>query len=523
MKNHRISVVFCVSCVLLYNLSMEKFGFNSELEKTEVPESLPVTDLIKDLEVKGDVFENSKFFNDIRDRILSGVQSLIIKAVEASGIPLEHPASEDLGKISDEYTIHSESSNLAGEYFENLIPKGLRKPRKKASHHSPITTKLSDDYSDVHSSLIEAMGSSRRKYRKTREEILEESVFAKERKPYPGSIEENILNNGDIKQTLSRAVLHGGVNLIYEDVTNVIKPGEVNVPESKLAIQNIESGVTFDLEPLLPFGYKFIPGNLDYSGSSEERSVKDLKEVDENKGSHSFYMNVGRKVVSYGSLVEKGGVLSLFHEIAHAWQMEHLGELGRPSFEGGLKVFKIIISGLSKIIDDPQSVIPEIELMMKDDNVGIESISFSPTYEYAENTVIIGNYYHNVATELVKKIFETEDRSLVDDLDMQLKEALKKSGYYTIKSKKLSQFLDEYVADERDAWAHALKTLRFLKRQGLNVEPELESLDDFKSIIDPCLASYRDVVVWETLNSGMGNRFLTAKEPGNTTKFGIKK
>jgi hypothetical protein len=109
---------------------MEKFGFNSELEKTEVPESQPVTDSIKDLEIKGDVFEDSKFFNDIRDRILSGVQSLIIKVVEASGVPLEHPASVDLWKISDEYATHSESSNLAGEYFENLIPKGLRKPRK---------------------------------------------------------------------------------------------------------------------------------------------------------------------------------------------------------------------------------------------------------------------------------------------------------------------------------------------------------------------------------------------------------
>ncbi|MEQ1678406.1 MAG: hypothetical protein ABL876_17050, partial [Chitinophagaceae bacterium] len=168
-------------------------------------------------------------------------------------------------------------------------------------------------------------------------------------------------------------------------------------------------------------------------------------------------------------------------------------------------------------------VIPEIELMVKNYNIDIESISFSPTHEYVENAVIIGNYYHNLAIELAKKILEAEDRSLADDLSRQLEEALKKSGYYIIKSKKLSKFLDEYVADERDAWAHALKTLRFLKRQGLNVEPELESLDDFKNIIYPCLASYRDVVLWDTLNFGMGNRFLTAKEPGNNTKFDIKK
>jgi hypothetical protein len=48
-----------------------------------------------------------------------------------------------------------------------------------------------------------------------------------------------------------------------------------------------------------------------------------------------------------------------------------------------------------------------------------------------------------------------------------------------------------YGQDERDAWAHALKTLRYLRRRGIDLEPGMKTLSDFQEYIGPCLDSHQ--------------------------------
>jgi hypothetical protein len=68
---------------------------------------------------------------------------------------------------------------------------------------------------------------------------------------------------------------------------------------------------------------------------------------------------------------------------------------------------------------------------------------------------------------------------------------LVKPVYYPVKSKRLKGEIDSFISEERDAWAHSLRMLRFLRSRGLDVEPGLKTLEDIKKYIDPCLDSYQ--------------------------------
>ncbi len=60
-----------------------------------------------------------------------------------------------------------------------------------------------------------------------------------------------------------------------------------------------------------------------------------------------------------------------------------------------------------------------------------------------------------------------------------------------IKSEKLNELIADYEKEERDAWAHAVRALRFLRKRGIDLEPQLKTLSDFKEVIDPALGSYQ--------------------------------
>lgn len=53
------------------------------------------------------------------------------------------------------------------------------------------------------------------------------------------------------------------------------------------------------------------------------------------------------------------------------------------------------------------------------------------------------------------------------------------------------KFLFEDAAhDEREAWAWAIRTLRRLRKEGINLEPEIKNFDEVESLIKKSLASY---------------------------------
>lgn len=78
---------------------------------------------------------------------------------------------------------------------------------------------------------------------------------------------------------------------------------------------------------------------------------------------------------------------------------------------------------------------------------------------------------------------------------------------FIIRSDRLNQMLEGYEKGERDAWAHAIRVIRFLRKQGVDLEPQLETLDDFKDIIGSCLETYQRSVEDMIISSERGVRF----------------
>lgn len=64
------------------------------------------------------------------------------------------------------------------------------------------------------------------------------------------------------------------------------------------------------------------------------------------------------------------------------------------------------------------------------------------------------------------------------------------------------------AADERNAWAFALRQLRKLRQDGIDLEPALDSLGEIEEIIDDALMSYQEDFSHRVLSSAIYNQFL---------------
>ena len=55
----------------------------------------------------------------------------------------------------------------------------------------------------------------------------------------------------------------------------------------------------------------------------------------------------------------------------------------------------------------------------------------------------------------------------------------------------LENLMEKFEQSERCAWAYAIKIVRFLRKKGIDIEPELKTFDDFKSVYESALQSYQ--------------------------------
>jgi hypothetical protein len=76
-------------------------------------------------------------------------------------------------------------------------------------------------------------------------------------------------------------------------------------------------------------------------------------------------------------------------------------------------------------------------------------------------------------------------------LDVNSEEKKLAMNSFVIRSNKLKPLVEDYVREERDAWAHAIRVLRFFRRQGLDLEPELKTLDDIRDVVHYALGTYQ--------------------------------
>lgn len=364
---------------------------------------------------------------------------------------------------------------------------------------------------------------SRKEYQDQKKKILEDSIYGRERKVSEGEVQE-VEEGNKIEQSVFNALgQDGGQNLIYEKVSNILSDG-FSYTNSYLLIQNIKDGTTLDLNALLPSDYKYVPGamfrvplqfknqTIDQIDDKQSRAA-DLKSYKMGtSGAATFIASPSFNIVSYGELRKAGGILTLLHEVAHTWQFKYynVANQGRAGFE---KNYDEIVSEIAKLDkleygeqhEDREKIWEELRVK------GVECLDKNgvriPIEE--EGVINIPNI-HSQLVSLVNKL-GISDAEISEHFRQDLASSYNKSKllarFYPIKSAKLEEAMDSYIAGERDAWAHAIRTLRFLRQKGFDIEPQLQKIDDFKEIIDPCLSSYQQSLNTKFLKQKNAYRF----------------
>lgn len=439
----------------------------------------------------------------LKEKLLDSLDPIFLKVL---GISANGDLwAETTKEITSRYTSTKDFSNEAGNFFKELIPQGIRKP-EVAGHGrhdftlNPLIRKEVNAF--AHPNQGDSFNKVPRKILKENlKKFFAESIFRKERKPYESGLKESKYD-GVTSQEVSRAMnQQNGENVIYEQIKNDMHSiNGVSYSESSLVIQDINSGIVLDLDALLPRGFNFKPGLEDL----------DLKKYSGASASDGrFYASPWKKVVAYGNITEKGGMLSLFHEIAHAWQANYSAEIGK-----GRHTYEKLTKESLRLMEEFDDVDFNMERRIK---LGLltQNNFENAKKEYKEKIKKIFEELSSIGTEplveegrvLVAEAAPVDKEGVMNlqpitnimseneidnwDISQESRERLKKKRFHPIKNKKLEEARDAYISEERDAWAHALRMMRFLKQKGLNIEPGFKKLADVKEHIDPCLGSYQ--------------------------------
>ena len=295
------------------------------------------------------------------------------------------------------------------------------------------------------------------------------------------------------------------INLIAELVINR-KCDEFNIPESLLIVSNLEVATTLFLNAIIPKGFNFVPVSVapvvheeidrvqnKFTYRTELRSLEGYNGSHETCGDEMLWANILHKWVSYGNLKESGGFLNLFHEIVHAWQASYYSWNAKRDFR-----------------------------------------------EFCLNAAVRGHIYHNNMVSLRNgegDLLDLEDRLKIQQSrlmeaglvyhdqsgfsvvypDSRLRKVRLSDGFvsfcfYVNKRANLSRLRKRFEECERYAWAYALRIIRFLRTRGVDLEPSLRTLNDFKAIYEPCLQTYQDKYSGWMYEPGMPVLFVRNRE-----------
>lgn len=460
----------------------------------------------------------------LREKLLDVLDPVLRKFFDTKEI------SKDFGKLTEAQEDAKQLSVETGEFFRGLIPDGLRKPEIDGVPNvgAPNWIMMLEHTEALKLLDNEVRQLTRKEYKDRKKKILKDSLHGRERVAADGEVKEIERADDVVEQTAVSALeQEGDQNLIYERIFNTLnRPKNINHPEASLVIQDIETGVTLDLNALLPSDYKYLPRAMDkalfqddaesITGISyKQEEVADLKNYKMGESApEGFTVRPFYRTVDYGDLRKTGGMLSLLHEVAHSWQTKyyHSPDRGKAGFEG---IYKTVVSLISKldIPKDNDGYEPPDQIWERLEKAGIECLDKNgldtPTNE--KGVINIPNTHYGLVKiiEAIKALdldssISQQKREQVQSL---LTESKSRIRFYPIKSAVLQKVMDTYVSEERDAWAHSIRTVRFLRQKGLDVEPQLKELQDFKKVIDLCLASYQNSLEMIILNQKTGYRF----------------
>lgn len=452
-------------------------GFNPEqhTEKRETKERQPIRE----------------FFGSFKKRIIDSLDEIVTE--------------DDLVLEQFERQIEKSKSisEAAGEYFRSLIPKSATPPEQEYEHEERPSAPFMRDAKFLAELRKEREKRSLASFRKMRKRVFEERD-----QEGSGEYHREPIEHGYYERKTYTSAQEGGQNIIKEEVLNTVNEDiEANMPVSFVSVRNRETGATLDCSQLLPKEKYLGPEELmetDESYSSEANKfdvkpiLKSLASYEGTEGSDGeFYMNpeVG---VAYGDLTKPGGMVSLMHEIAHAWQVAYYKPYGRPNFESLITRIRASLDLLREVEDkvaggEMSSDIAKAARIVVQEKLADEGVEFDPDAYYTEDD--------KPAPEGARKV-----------------RTLSGSGSYVVASEAIEKDLQGYIQQERDAWAHAIRAVRFLRKHGIDIEPQLKTLDDFREHVDKLLDTYQQSLDKniETMSS-RSERFLRLP---NTKKAG---
>jgi hypothetical protein len=416
------------------------------------------------------------------DEVYGGIAKEIIESLENPYMSKD----EILGQYEVFQSHHMKMGQMGAALFDHLAQKGLAKPDKtydhqlspgaflnKISRFNEKVAVLKEEMDLEEARLMVAEGLSE-------DYISREPIRSESFSEATGVKEQSFFQKIPIKNTSL---------LLQECVFNFPDQKIGNVSLSNLKVFDVDWGGVLELNQLLPNNYSFLPGQLrsikvDYDSSTGKsyavRENIDLNTYNGTQEAKGDYCELGSsKLVSYGDLTNKGDRLTLLHEIAHAWQSCYQSSQGRQNFE---KFFNEVTTQLQFL--------------------GREKFVLTDISE--EDKEFVWNFYKK---ELDKWGVEVEKEDFIFNKDRELKEGeykISKLGLdvnseekklamnsFVIRSNKLKPLVEDYVREERDAWAHAIRVLRFFRRQGLDLEPELKTLDDIRDVVHYALGTYQ--------------------------------
>ncbi len=400
------------------------------------------------------------FFNTVKEVVLKRVSEIL----EKSESEMTDQEKEFYKKYVSYLTISTVASMGAGDYFSEMIPNSMSKPKKEYNHK------------DTFPSIIRIEEFIKEK----REDFQKIDGFSDIKKDFKSEVYEK--ESGDeIVQIGYNRFLRDDKKVILEELVDNYLKKDYNLPLSVLMAINWDAGVKIDFEQMLPNGYSFAPSEMikseeDIDLEKLEKRVKyypvNLKDYEGTKNSAgTFYQASYLKRVAYGDLAKKGGLLGLFHEIAHAWQDVYHGENNRGNFDNFYKEVSICL----KILKGEQD-------------------------KFRNKKIMEGRYDRSlkyINGELAKLGVEFDvDNFIYSGQDLEKGSIVItdfEGGRYVIKSDSFDDIKKNYEREERDAWAHALLMLRFLRKRGIDLEPDMKSPSDIKNYIEECLGTYQSV------------------------------
>jgi len=314
----------------------------------------------------------------------------------------------------------------------------------------------------------------------------------------PQAFEEKELSDNAFLQSREEEYQGSSGNKIFERVENYLWD-DANSASSSLIVKT-EDRRQLELNYLLPKDCRFTPSsmfNLESYFDEKEHVKKnkiirtDLKEYQGMTEAIDYFACRGG-LVEYGNLTKKGGMLSLLHEIAHAWQnvyYEHEHNTARASYEEthwSVSSWLHILSDYKKDFDSG--------------NMDKE--------EFDKHLAHVKKRTKEVGIEFDENNFIYDGRPLEDE-EIDIYDRYHKKTFI-FKSKKFKDITEDYVGEERNAWAHAIKVLRFLRQQGIDLEPEMKTVKDFQDKVHSTLSSYQQSLEKEA-HINMPHKKFTSK------------